>query len=509
MGMTDTSGTPTIGRTVTPQWAGTSDGSWFNDKRDDASSFGTARWNSRRHFDWDSPAALDEKTDPMFDTGSVYSERSYFGGPDTPGSTAAYTDMATQRVQDALYGGLGQYGLGVMGVTGLRSAITGMSPADALTGAISSTLSPNVATSLMGNVLGAATGTQSGWVGNTVAGLASMANPVAGMMATALGPVVGEGIGKLTGTRKDENLKQAIENTLGSNFMGTAKITRDMRDMSNLAPSLQDSFVDSYGNLQTLDMSPTETQVNAQRSAAALAAGQVDARTAYNAQSLADYGALDMDNAALSRAAVDTAATSLYGSPVGAYQGVSPLSEMDQIQNYYALMQQPLQVGIPGTANAGTSLGLDVGYGDKFGSKLHEDSIDAPQASAIDAQEVADRAFAQEAGWGMSMTGRMGQFGEMDSDAVDLARASFSSNAGSIASSAGRGLSGVRTGGFTSRDASGLRGDLSSVGMAAADAGSHSTDGLGDGATSGSNSSSKSSGPDSGRGGHSAGPGGI
>jgi len=500
MGRMDTTSTPTIGRTVTPQWAGTSDGSWFNDKQDDASSFGTARWNSRRHFDWDSPVDVDKKTDPMFDTGSVYSDKSYFGGPDTPGSTAAYTDMATQRVSDALYGGLGQYGLGIAGRAGLTSAITGMSPLDAVTGAISSTLSPNIAANFAGNIVGAATGTQSGWVGNTVAGLASMINPALGVFAAALGPVIGEGIGKLTGTRRDENLKQAVENALDSNFMSTAKITRDMRDVANLSPAIADSFTDSYGNLKTLSLSPAENQINSQSSAANLATKQVDARVAYNAQNLADYGALDTDRAVLSQTAMDSAATSLYGSPVGAYQGVSPLSEMDQIQNYYALMQQPVQVGIPGTVNAAMSLGANVGYGAPANMSFSDSSNPTGYGQDADSFSKTMRGLYD----GQLSTGltTLNSMFESRQD-PNTSMGAF----GNIAGALGNSSAGARTGGFTSRGASGLRGDLSSGGMAAADAGSHSTDGLGDGATSGSNRSSPSSGPDSGRGGHSAGPG--
>jgi len=538
MGMTDTSGTPTIGRTVTPQWAGTSDGSWFNDKQDDASSFGTARWNSRRHFDWDTPATVAydlDKVDPMFDTSSVYSPSSYFGA-DTPGSTSSFTDAARQRMQDAVYGGLGQYGLGVAGIAGLRSAITGMNPADAITGAISSTLSPNIAANFAGNIVGAATGTQSGWVGNTIAGLASMANPVLGMLATAAGPVIGEGIGKLTGTRKDEESKQAIEGLANTNFLGAAAINRDMRDYEAQAKTLDDDLQANWTNVDPITgiesiqygyNSPLSAEQSRLRAIKTEIAGFRNA-IAMN-QPTSSWAGVNQSpqqtkaefNDAYADAFANPATADAVRSQMNVDNMLDTYADPSSYFNNYTSIVGQASSGAPGGGWNGNPHNLGnpntLGMNDARSMGLNFEGV-TPAAKDLATRSInaaADVGNLGDITAGVRQVQVQGALNRVQPD-LNLNRALAMANVSGIGQQNNTGAGGNRTGsrlGLVSYDDSDFNG---AIGSHLEDSASDRDSGLQGGpdndsssSNTGNNRSSPSSGPNSGRGGHSAGPGGI
>jgi hypothetical protein len=160
---------------------------------------------------------------------------------------------------------------------------------------------------------------------------------------------------------------------------------------------------------------------------------------------------------------------------------------MGLVERYESLFNPAVASVNMSEAGGKNSLGSDVGYGSHFGSALAEDAYTGA-SPALSNMDAANRSFAQNAGWGMAMTGRLGDFdGDQDQDSGNATIGGFGGLAGAISSAS-------RTGGVTTRGASGLRGDLSSGGMRSALDGSHSTNGMGGGGSSSTSSSSTNSG---------------
>ena len=390
---------------------------------------------------------------------------------DSPRTVA--TDMAAQRFTDAVYGGLSGAVKGAAADTGMYSGVSGMmgrfNPNIAKSVFTSSlnpaSIAPGIARSAMYSALGVPTNTKTVSAIDATLGLASMFTgmPAIGLLGAFAAPAIAEKVGKTFGTRQDENLKQTIENALGTGFLNTATTATDVNNLAGMSPAVEDSFVDSYGNLQTLGLSPQEASMNDRISAASALAGQTAAKTDYNARSMADLGPIDTVNADLSTAAMDRLATSMYGAPVGAYQSVSPYSEMGLAQRMDYSLKQPVaaaNLGVdysgygPGSmsvdSNPTQSLSSSIGYGTP--SNMSMVSVDNPNSYGAfgEAFDSANR----------STLGNLNSISGVDRDqaAATAAAGSMGTGIGGAVGAAGSGgnnSNASRSGGVTSRGASG------------------------------------------------------
>lgn len=224
--------------------------SWFNDKTDDNSSQGINRWQSRRHFDWDTPTIQQEYTDP-----TTFNPGSYLDSDITKGTiadTSGYTEAANRRMTDAAMSGLGSYagavGLGALGIQGMRTIMgapdVGFS--NVLSG-VAGASAPTAISGLAGRLLGSAYGiSPTSGTSITASGVATalgkILNPALGLFASVAGPIVGEGVGKLVGMRQNEVDKKAYENATGAGFLDTSAAVRTITDAAKAKDSLVDDM---------------------------------------------------------------------------------------------------------------------------------------------------------------------------------------------------------------------------------------------------------------------------
>lgn len=255
--------------TISPGWGNMS---WAPNKLDDDSYSGLARYRSRRHFDWDTPAVQDDQNIKSFNPASVYSVGNFFNGSDADSqSRADYTDAATDRVASTFYGALGDYGKNIA----LNSAsMYGMAQAlgaknigfgDVLGAAARPSIGSAV--SLPSKMMSSAFGldNDTGWTGKvydaatTALGFALKANPITAALSVAA-PLAKNLLGDITDTRPREAIRDYAEDKVGwGKAQGAyANATAGINAGLNRANHMQDTFTDAVDSGKWSKMSPAE-----------------------------------------------------------------------------------------------------------------------------------------------------------------------------------------------------------------------------------------------------------
>lgn len=180
-------------------------------------------------------------------------------GYSTPGdpNSAATTSQATKdRVRDSIVGSLGKSavttGLGTLGnlAAGMPAGMIGQSIAGGLT-------SPGSLGGMIGGGINAALGTTpQGMMSKAIANIGipglgfAFGGPVGGLMGGMFGGVVADGLADALDSRKNEDLKDSVEDNRGY-FGGRAAIA-DMQSAMDKVNAMQASITENLDNINTV-----------------------------------------------------------------------------------------------------------------------------------------------------------------------------------------------------------------------------------------------------------------
>jgi hypothetical protein len=359
-----------------------------------------------QRFNWGAKAAADSDTTSDYSLGSSgdYSLTSPSwdsATADTPNSVAS--KAATERLSNSLYGGLSDIatnaGMKTAVYSGLSAMMGNFSPSAAVDVARSALNPMSTAPGLIGNALSSAMGLDTNTTTNSAVkslmGFLSAVNPGLGIIGGMLSPQISEAYGALTGTRQNEEAKQSLADMTGKGIFGVAS---DYAAMDSAAKSANElSNMGSYTN--------TTPEQDASISAA------------HNVNVAKELSTFNQQN--------PTYTTALrYGGLLGDEDPTAPRDmsySSPEVQDSMATLlgitttpnisgRQSVDMGLTSTADQGYShygstLSNDVGYG--LGSSYSSD---------MSSSESSDASTAQTNGWGMGITGRMGDYSGLDSD---------------------------------------------------------------------------------------------
>jgi hypothetical protein len=476
-------------RTITPSWLKSMGQSYTDEKKNAA----------LMRYNWGAKAAAaTTESTPSYSLGSsgdytTVSPSWDSATADTPNSVAS--KAATDRLSNSLYGGLSDIatnaGMNAAVYSGIASMMGSFSPSTAVDVARSALNPVSTAPGLIGNALSSAMGLDTNTTTNnavkSIMGILSAINPGLGIIGTMLSPQISEAYGALTGTRANEEAKQSLADMTGKGIFGVAS---DYAAMDSAAKSANElSNMGSYTNTtadQDKDISAAHN-VNV--------AKELSAFTQQNptyTQSLRYGGLLSDEDPTMAR-------DMSYSSPE-VQESMATLLGINTtpvISGNQSIAMGLTPAADQGYSHYGSTLSNDIGYG-----------LGSTDSSDMSSSEAADVSTAQANGWGMGMTGRMGDYSGIDNDreASAAAVAGALSAVTSMGSSYGGGGGlGTTSAADASATSSGASNDGSSAASRAArgygigrDSGLGGLSGASASSTSGGSDSGSSSGGDGG-----------